>query len=448
MPRLRRGLVASRPVTPLADRLAPHVDTAFRAMLDPDRIDALAEDLGAIKRRRSLHAGLAACAWILSAFERGTDTEGRQLDAHRIYDQLGGVPAGRTAWRDLTLKLRPVLRELLSRATRRWLERAPKALRGRLAAFSDILVPDGCAFKLASALSGVYKGTGQPAEFKLHAIYSVGHGSLARLATSAGAVHDSDGLANGPWQRDALYLWDLGYNDYGRFIDAARAGSHVVQRLKDKANPIVLASYGPTGARRAITDADGAPSHLGDACALGMVHKRQVLDLDVELTASGGRKLVARVVCVPCNGIERWYLSTLPRAIFSAHDVAEIYRVRWEVELYFRNWRGALRLDEVRKLRDPVALDVAIVSSLLASLLGHEIHDALERLAAEMPPAPPEASDDEAFPPCGAGATRPSQASILRGSARRSAAGRRRLTAVRPTSEPEEDPVAPRRAPA
>ena len=398
MPQLRRGLVSPPMVTPLADRLAPHIDAAFRTMLDPDRIDAIAEDLGAIERRTVYHAGLAVCAWILSAFERGTDTEGRQLDAHRTYDQLGGPQGKRTAWRDLSIKLRPVFRELLSRATRRWLARAPAAMRGRLAAFTDVLIPDGCAFKLANALSGVYKGTGTASEFKLHAIYSVGHGSLTRLATSGGAVHDSDGLPDDEWQTGVLYLWDLGYNDYARFMEAARTHAHIIQRLKNKANPVVVASYGPTGVRREITAADGSAVRLNDACDLGILHQSRVLDLDIVLESPGRPSLAARVVCVPCNGIERWYLTTLPRAIFTAFDVAEIYRVRWEVELYFRHWRGAVRLDEVRRLKDPAALEVAVLASMLASMLSHEIHDALDRLAAEAPIAPP-VSDAAAFPP-------------------------------------------------
>ena len=398
-PQLRRGLVLTPMVTPLAERLAPHIDAAFRAMLDPDRLDAIAEDLGAFKGPTVHHAGLAVCAWILSAFERGTDTEGRQLDAHRTYDQLGGPRGGRTAWRELSLRLQPVFRELLSRATRRWLARAPAALRGRLSAFTDVLIPDGCAFKLANALSGVYKGTGTAAEFKLHAIYSVGQGSLTRLATSGGAVHDSDGLPDDEWVAGALYLWDLGYNDYGRFMDAARAGAHIVQRLKDKANPIVRASYGPTGKRREIVADDGTAVRLNAACDLLMLHQSRVLDLEIELESEGRPNLLARVVCVPCNGVDRWYLTTLPREIFTAHDVAEIYRVRWEVELYFRHWRGATRLDEVRRLSDPVALEVAVLASLLASMLSHEVHDALDHLGEETTLTLPPVTDEAAFPP-------------------------------------------------
>jgi len=79
--------------------------------------------------------------------------------------------------------------------------------------------------------------------------------------------------------------------------------------------------------------------------------------------------------------------------------VAEIYRVRWEVELYFRHWRGATRLDEVRRLKTPDALEVAVLASLLASMLSHEVHDALDRLGADAPVALPPISDEAAFFP-------------------------------------------------
>ena len=107
-----------------------------------------------------------------------------------------------------------------------------------------------------------------------------------------------------------------------------------------------------------------------------------MLDLDVEIN-DGGRKIVARLVCVPFGGVDRFYLTTLPRDVFSPHDVAEIYRLRWEVELFFRNWKGAVRLDEVHRLKHRDSLLVAVTSSLLAAVFARDITAGLERLAAE-----------------------------------------------------------------
>ena len=63
-------------------------------------------------------------------------------------------------------------------------------------------------------------------------------------------------------------------------------------------------------------------------------------------------------------------------------DLAELYRARWEVELFFRGWRGALRLDEVRRLNHPLSLEAVVLASLLAAVLTQRITTGLEHLAA------------------------------------------------------------------
>jgi hypothetical protein len=384
IPRLRRPLRPECAPDPLRDRLALHVEEATLSMLDPDRIEGLAEDMRVIERKRVHHGGLLVCAFILSALERSTDTEGRLLDARLTYQALGGPESGKTSFRNMAHKMLPVMRRLLRRRLRQLEERTdcPK-LRGRLRAFADVLIADGCAFKLASALSGVYHGTGQAAELKLHAIYSVRAGSAISVQRSAGSVHDSDGFWPARWEKNALYIWDLGYNSHERFIDAVEAGAFVLQRLKDGANPIALASYGPTGHRRELVLDDGSAVRLDPALACGLVHKQSVLDLDVEIADTKGRKVVARVVCVPFGGEDRYYLTTLPRDVFTPHDVAELYRIRWEVELFFRNWKGAVRIDQVRHLSDPKSLDLAVTSSMFAALLSRDISAGLDQIAAD-----------------------------------------------------------------
>jgi hypothetical protein len=400
VPPLRRPLHPEGTPDPLREQLAIHVERSVLDMLDPAVIEALAEDMRLVKRKRVHHAGLMVCAFILSAFKRSTDTEGRLLDARIVYEKLGGPSSGKTSFRKMAHKLLPVHHRLLRRRLRRLAAALPTdEMRGRLSHLADILIPDGCAFKLARALSGLYPGTGTAAELKLHAVYSVKAHGCIQINPTAGSVHDSDGFWPSSWVSGALYLWDLGYQNYERFIDATEAGAYVLQRLKELSNPVVLASYGPTGCRRPLVGQQGRPLRLNEACEFGYVHHQAVLDLDVDL-AAGSRKTTARVVCVPHQGEDRYYLTTLPRDIFSAHDIAELYRVRWEVELLFRSWKGALRLDEVRRLSHPHSLDLAVTSSLLAALLGREIHDGLERFAREQAASVPTAALPAAvFPP-------------------------------------------------
>jgi putative transposase len=386
---------------PLADRFAPYVERAALAMLDPDRIDALAEDMRVVQRHRLHHSGLLVCALILSTF-RQSEVEGRWLDAASIYRSMGGPCAGMTSLRNMGCKMLPVMQTMMQRHVAQIATEAKTAeLRGRLAAFRDVLIPDGCAFKLASVLSGISPGTGQPAELKLHAVYSVKCRTAVDVTPTAGSVHDSDEFWP-TWVAGALYIWDLGYQNVERFVEGALAGAHLLQRLKDRYDPVVLASYGPSGARRVLRDADGSPVSLQYALACGLVHKREQLDLDVQIVLRDGRSVVARIVCVPTEGEDRYYLTTLPRATFTPCDIAELYRVRWEVELFFRNWKGGVRMDHVHRLRNPTSLAVAVTSSMLAALLSRTFQDGLNAAIEETaltatPPrdAPPIAEPSE-----------------------------------------------------
>jgi putative transposase len=382
----------------LREMLADVVESSAMSLLDPDRLQAIAEDLRVVERRRGYDAGLVAVSVVVSALQRSTDTEGRLADARRVYEMLGGGQTTESGFRKIARKIAPVLRELLNRRLATVAAGvAEPELRGRLSALGDVLIPDGCAFKLANTLAQTYAGTGQPSELKFHAVYSVRAGSLVALSATAGAVHDNDGFAPQTWVPGSLYIWDLGYNDYGRVVAASKAGALVLQRLKAGANPKVIASYGPGGHRRELRAEDGGDLRLDAACAMGMVHRQHVLDLDVELREAG-EAVVVRVVCVPFGGEDRYYLTTLARADFSPHDVAELYRLRWEIELFFRGLKGATRLDEVRRLENAESLHAIVYGSLLAALLARDITAKLNELAASRAEVPASASA-EAFPP-------------------------------------------------
>lgn len=382
IPRLRRRCPSPAPHA-LRDRFAVHVEGVVASMLDPIWIEAMAEDMGVVQRHRVHDAGLLTCALILSALERQSDAEGRWLDAASIYRELGGPDSGMTSIREMGQKMLPVMQKLLQRRMKMLADASSTTeLRGRLRSFADVLVPDGCAFKLASALAGFSPGTGQPAELKLHAVYSVKAQAPVSVTPTAGNVHDSDGF-DPTWEPGALYIWDLGFQSVDRFVAGARAGAHLLQRLKENHNPEVVASHGQRGGRREIRDADGARVRLEEALSMGLVHKQDVLDLEVSLVSSKGDVLVARVVCVPALGADRYYLTTLPRGTFTAHDVGELYRVRWEVELFFKNWKGGVRMDHVHRMRSPLSLAVVVTASMLAALLSRDVSAGLERLAEE-----------------------------------------------------------------
>lgn len=367
------------------EALAGAVAASCLSMCDPDRVHALAEDLRLVERQRRHHLGLIGVAVILSALQRSIDTDGRLLDAQAVYEQLGGPCAPRAGFREQVAKLGPVFEVMLARRLRALGARLDlPALRGRLAFFRDLFIPDSSVLRLARALASRLPACGTDAGLKLHAVYSVRAQASLNWVDTPATTNDNRAFWPQQWCPEALYIWDLGYEDRTRFLDAQEAGAHVLQRLKATMNPQVVASFDPTERTRPgqdLAQADGKPWSLRQALDAGVLNDGRVLDLDVVLR-EGTRRAVVRAVCVPVGGQPHWYLTTLPRGVFSAWDAAELYRVRWEVELFFRHERGGVRLDELQRLRTPEILRALIAGSLLASLLSRDVAEAMEVISA------------------------------------------------------------------
>jgi hypothetical protein len=94
VPPLHRPLRPEGQPDPLRDDLAMQIEASALDLLDPARLEALAEDLGVMQRQRMHPIGLVSCALIVSALQRSTDTQGRLLDAQRTYEAMGGPEGG------------------------------------------------------------------------------------------------------------------------------------------------------------------------------------------------------------------------------------------------------------------------------------------------------------------------------------------------------------------
>ena len=86
-----------------------------------------------------------------------------------------------------------------------------------------------------------------------------------------------------------------------------------------------------------------------------MLAENGLIDLDVQL-AAGDKSYIARVVGVvdeaDSNSIQ-WYLTSVPREVLDARDVAETYRLRWIIELVSKQLKSGLGLDSILAWREP-----------------------------------------------------------------------------------------------
>lgn len=173
--------------------------------------------------------------------------------------------------------------------------------------------------------------------------------------------------------RGALYLFDLGFFERALFASAKKAGAHVLMRLKSTAKVRVTAHVSENG----LALLPGWS--LGYYLQTGGSRKRgTVFDLDVTW-GRGDDAVALRLVGLAhnCKSI-RWYLTTVPRSTLSARQIIQAYRLRWLVELLFRELKQTADLGR-SFTADPNAIQALTYGAMLAHALVRSvrIHAAL-----------------------------------------------------------------------
>jgi hypothetical protein len=176
--------------------------------------------------------------------------------------------------------------------------------------------------------------------------------------------------------RGVLYLFDLGFFDRAIFAAAEAAGAHVLMRLKTTAKVTVLGHMTSSGF--------GSLPRWSLSSYLKTVSKRRgtVFDLDV-VWGKGKSAIVLRLVgYAHKSNCIRWYLTTVPRSMLTAHQVIRAYRLRWLVELLFRELKQTTDLgrsftadaDAIKALTYGAMLAHVLVRSLrVHAALAHDV---------------------------------------------------------------------------
>jgi len=181
---------------------------------------------------------------------------------------------------------------------------------------------------------------------------------MSTVVITSERVHDKEKLLIGPWVRDRLLLFDLGYYRYQLFSCIARNGGFFISRLKENANPTLTALIRKV--RGNSIDVEG--KRLQDILAN---LQREVLDVEAEVLfprrTYGGHRSRAReryrLVAIrdEKTGKYHTYITNVPPDLLDAEAVASGYRARWLIELVFKELKSGYRIDQVPSGRKVVA---------------------------------------------------------------------------------------------
>lgn len=361
------------------------------SLISTRALNELARLTGLVKRRRKVEP--MALFWtIVLGFGEGRQRKLAGL--RRLYQKSTGETLVPSAFYDRFTKslaefFRVVVAELIDSVGK-----AEARFDGILASFKDVVATDSTLVRLHDLLERSFpacRTNHTRAAAKLHVVMSVRGRGPRSVKITSGRQHDGPVFRVGRWVKDRLLLFDLGYFRYALFDAIDRHGGYFVSRLKENANPLVTATWGPAGGGRL----EMVGQRLRDVVSR---LRREEVDIEVEVTfprrtyagvRSGARRRL-RVVGVRDAVTARYHLyaTNIPVETLSAKQVAAVYTARWQVELLFKEMKSHYRLAEMPSRKRPIVetlLLATVVTLIVSRRLLQAVREKLGREARRVP---------------------------------------------------------------
>jgi len=224
-------------------------------------------------------------------------------------------------------------------------------------------------------------------DWRIHLGYDLGSGCMDELLLTDPSGGES--LTNFEVSEDEIFVGDRGYAHRKGIEHVTSAGGDVIVRINWQNLPLVDESGnevdilslvgnltpGEIGEWQVYTKAD--PAHgigsvggrLISVVASDDARQRELNRIKKQASRKGRlpdeRSLIAAGYF--------FVFTSIPAQELSARDAMELFRFRWQIEIYFRRLKGLLQLDRIRACSDDTC-EVYLLSKLLGALL-------LERLA-------------------------------------------------------------------
>ena len=197
-----------------------------------------------------------------------------------------------------------------------------------------LMLVDSSTLRVADRLIQVFPGhkTGRKAEWaavKLHAAFRFFRSVPQVLALTAEKVNDKSVNFLRPLGEKVLYVFDLGYWKYSLLDTIIELKQHFISRLQEGCNPLIKEVY--------IGCQEWVGKRLKEITLSG-----EEVDLLVNLSSDGPSnpkmKHDVRLVGQRVAGVWHLYVtSIMDRAIYIVSLIAQIYALRWQIEIFFRD---------------------------------------------------------------------------------------------------------------
>jgi hypothetical protein len=247
----------------------------------------------------------------------------------------------------------------------------------KLALFRDIVLHDGCSFALKDALAKQWPGrftNVTPAAVELHVTMSALTDQLLAVTLAPDKESEQKFIPKASELTGCLVLEDRGYENRKFFRDVQAASGFYIIRGKSNIRPTIRKAYNKRGHRL---------RHLEGKRLQWKLLPQETVDLDLDW-GKGKSLYQGRLVAIYRRGKRNkktfTYLHTnLDRRTFRINDVGTLYRLRWQIELLFKEWKSHANLHRFDTAKSAIA-EGLIWASLLAATLKRFVAHAAEHI--------------------------------------------------------------------
>jgi hypothetical protein len=213
---------------------------------------------------------------------------------------------------------------------------------------------DSTGFRLSSLSADWAQFSAGVSGAKLHLVYNPDSACPSFAAVTPANVNDITVAKTLPIKPGATYVFDLGYYDYGWWAKLDAAGCRIVTRLKVNTPLAVVAHNSLPEGSSVLSDCIG---HLPARQARSRKNPFQDPVRELRVRTETGKML--RIVT---NDLDT-----------AADEIAELYKRRWQIELFFRWVKHTLKIRHFFGTSEN-AVRIQIAIALIAFLLLRTAH--------------------------------------------------------------------------
>jgi hypothetical protein len=268
---------------------------------------------------------------------------GLQSHTARLY-HVGAKPAPRSTLADANAA-RPY--QVFAGLLAHMMTLAHRGLRRKLADLTYLI--DSTSVRLTELSAGWARFSANAVGAKLHVIYNPDADRPIYAVVSAANVNDITVAQAMPITPGATYVFDLGYYDYAWWAELDAAGCRIVTRFKSNTPLAVVAELPVPAGGPILSDRIG---HLPARQSHSRRNPFHDPVREVRVTTETGK-----VLRILCNDLDA-----------SAQEIADLYKRRWAIELFFRWVKQTLKITHFLGTSEN-AVRIQIAVALMAFLL-------------------------------------------------------------------------------